>query len=218
MIGDAIPGGNTDVLYTGETGESAWTLQYYRNKANEFQSILNNLDLSAQAAVNAINAEIDDSLTADLQAMMDEFDGKRTLLRVTAETINAGAAVINAAGGRFPELSIPTGLGVAFVLPIAAAAAIGTAAVLIAWGVTWINGVNDRLKSAQLLSSVTDPDKRASLAASMQASDAARAAATSPLASIANIVKWGAIGYGIYLLWQAFGGKDSLKHLTGAKA
>lgn len=205
-LGDAIPGGNTDVLYSGETGESVFSMQYYRDKAREFQSILNQLDAGQWAAQLALAANIDDELTADLQAMLDEFYAKRGLYKATAEAINMGAAAINSAGGRFPQLSIPSGLGLIPLLPAVAVGAIATAATLIAWGVTWLQGLNQRLARAQVLDAVrNDPEKAAALASAMAASDNALAAASeSPLTSIAGIVKWGALAFGAYLVWRAY--------------
>lgn len=209
-LGDAIPGGNTDLLYSGETGESVFSMQYFRNKANEFQTILNQMDAGQWAVQLALAANIDDELTADLQTLLDEFYAKRSLYKGTAEAINMGAAAINAAGGRFPQLSIPSGLGLAPLLPAVAIGAIATAATLITWGLSWLSQVRDRLGRAQLLDAVkSDPEKAAALAEAMARSDMALAAASeSPLSSVAGIVKWGAIGLGAYLLWRAYSTRD----------
>jgi hypothetical protein len=209
-LGDAVPGGGSDELYTGESSDSVLSMQYYRDKARQFQVIMNQLDASQVAAQSAIEADIDASLTDDLSRMLAEFDAKRFLIRTTAEAINLGAEAVNAMGGRFPQLSIPSGLGFLPILPFAAIAAIGTAAGLIVWGNTWITGVNDRLRLAQQFEAVADPDKRAALASSLAMSDSARLAAeSSPLSSVASMIKWGALAFGAFLLWRAYSASNS---------
>jgi len=196
-----------DESYAGETGESQFSMQYWRNKAGEFQLILNQVDAAARAAQSAIDADVDPTLTDDLLAMLSEFDGKKMLFRATAEGINAGAAVINAAGGRFPQLSVPSGLGIvpALAIPAATIAAFGVAASLLVWGAQWVSGVVDRMRFAQLSGMVTDPAKREALALSQaNAEMALKATSESPLTSIAGVVKWGAIAFAAFLAWKAF--------------
>ena len=124
---------------------------------------------------------------------------------MTAEAINAGAAAINALGGRFPSLSIPGTLGLPpLIVPAAMVAAVGTAAALIVWGSQWVQGVNDRLKRAQIIDAAT-PEQRASIVAAMAESDnAVSVAGSSMLASLAPTVKWVAIGIGAFLLYRAY--------------
>lgn len=204
MLGDAGTD-NSDASYTGDVSDSMLSIDYYRQKAREFQGILNQVDATANAARGAIDADISPELSADLGALLSEFDAKKLAFRMAAEGINAGAAVINSAGGRFPTLSIPQGLGFApFVIPVAAVAAIGAAAALIAWGVTWIHGVNRRLIYEQLTSKGT-PAQQAELARLIGQSEAAAVTSSeSPLASVAGVVKWGAIGLIAWMAWQAF--------------
>lgn len=190
--------------YEGEQSDSVFSLDYYRNKAREFQAVLNNVDAAARAARIAIEADIDPELTQGLVEDLQEFDSKKLTFRLTAEGINAAAALINSAGGRFPALSIPAGLGALPVIPAAGIAAIGVAATLIAWGVKWIDGVNQRLSNAQYLAKGT-PQQQAELARALAISDASqRASSESPLASIAGAVKWGAIGLVAFLAYQAW--------------
>lgn len=204
MLGDAGTD-NSDASYTGDVSESSFSLDYYRQKAREFQGVLNQVDATAQAARQAIAADISPELSADLGAMLSEFDSKKLSFRLAAEGINAGAAVINSMGGRFPSLSIPAGLGFApFVIPAAAIAAIGAAAALIAWGVQWIGGVNQRLLYEQLTSKGT-PTQQAELARALALSEAsANASSESPLASVAGVVKWGAVALVAWLAFQAY--------------
>lgn len=203
MIGDA----GSDLTYTGETGESSLSVQYYRNKVVEFQTVLNALDQAAQAArdalaTNALSA-IDD---AALIVLLDEYDARKFTLRATAESINAGAAAWNALGGRMPGLAVPSGLGLAPLIPIVLIAAVATAATLIVWGRAWINNTNNRLQIS--LDAIEDPGKRAEVAAAAaSAASAVAQAESSPISSIANIAKWAAIAalaYIGYQAWQSF--------------
>lgn len=204
-VGDAgTP--NTDVSYGGaDAAPSPFSLDYYRNKAREFQDTLNALDAAQGAVYVALDAGVDPSTEGELLASLQEFDAKKTILRATAEAINAGAAFVNSVGGRMPELSIPTTLGLGPLLPVAAIAAIATAATLIVWGQSWIDGVNQRLATAQLLDA-TDPDKRTALAQSIATAQAAqRSASSTGLAAVAPIVKWGAIALIAFFGWKTLG-------------
>lgn len=199
-LGD-VPGGYSDDLYTGDAGDSALSLQYYRNKVAEFQSVLEAVDRGARAIELALEADgLDDATWSALYDDLDQYESRRVLLRTTAQAINAGAAAINAVGGRFPVLSIPAGLGIVPVLPVAAIAAVATAATLIAWGLAWLSGVNERLRQAQLLEALPE-ESRAKLAEATLISDnALRTAEASPWGSIASMVKWGAIAVGAFFL------------------
>jgi hypothetical protein len=119
--------------------------------------------------------------------------------------LNLGAAAINAAGGRLPQLSIPGTLGaLPLALPFAAVAAVGTAATLMVWGREWLRGVNDRLKTAQLLEAQENPQAAAALARGIVESDAAVAIAEgSTLGAFAGVLKWAAIGVGAFMLYRA---------------
>lgn len=192
---------NTDASYGGETGESAFSMQYYRNKAAEFQNVMNALDSAANSARTVLALGVDEETSARLQELLNDFDNRKFLFRTTAEAINAGAAVVNSMGGRFPELSIPTGLGLLPAIPLAAIAAIATAATLIVWGRNWIAS----LQLSSVLDKITDPDKRAVAAAAVaQSLAAAQVAESSPLSSVATIAKWGAIAVLAYFGFRAY--------------
>lgn len=193
----------------GETppeATSPFAMDYYRNKAREFQVTLDALDRAYWAASGALGTgALDDTTAAALDAALTDYESKRTSLRVTAEAINAGAAAINALGGRFPSLSIPGTLGIPpIIVPAAMVAAVGTAAALIVWGSQWVQGVNDRLKRAQIIDAAS-PEQRQRIVAAMAESDnAVNVASSSMLASLAPTVKWVAIGIGAFLLYRAY--------------
>ena len=196
---------NSDAMYSGETGDSAFSLQYYRNKAVEFGAVLTALDTAARALELARGVTTDPVERGEIDSMLSEYDAKKFAFRTTAEAINAGAAAVNSFGGRFPVLPIPQGLGLAPLLPLAAVAAIGTAAVLISWGRDWIAGVNSRLQTSVYLNAIEDPAQKAEAAQALALADQAqRTADSSPLSAIASVVKWGALALGAYFAWRAF--------------
>jgi hypothetical protein len=85
------------------------------------------------------------------------------------------------------------------------AAAVATAAALIVWGNTWLQGLNQRLRDQELLSQVSDPAKKDALIKTQLEVEAAAAEANaSPLSSISNIVKWLAIGAVAYFAFNAY--------------
>lgn len=185
---------------------SPFAMDYYRRKAVEFQELIVALDRSYWAASGALGTgALDATTAAALEAALSDYESRRTALRVTAEAINAGAAAINALGGRFPSLSIPGTLGLGpLVAPAALVAAIGTAAALIVWGSQWMSGVNDRLRRAQVIDAAT-PEQRARIVESMAESDnSVSIASGSFLASLAPTAKWIAIGIGAFLLYRAY--------------
>jgi hypothetical protein len=186
--------------------DSVFSLDFARNKVREFQSVLNALDLGYQSIVATLQSPATpDDLRADLQLQADEFQSKKWGLKACAEALNMGAAAVNAAGGRMPQLSIPGTLGIApLALPFAFVAAIATSATLMVWGREWLRGVNDRMKTAQLLDAQATPEARQELARSIAQTDAAIAQAeSSGFAALAPIIKWVAIGVGAFMLYRA---------------
>jgi len=206
-LGDA-GASNADASYVGAQSDSVVSMDYYRSKIAEFQSTLNAVDTAQQAARDALASGVVDFDNAQaLGDLLQDFEARKSTMRITGEAINMGAAAINAAGGRMPSLSIPQTLGIGFALPFAAVAAVGTAAVLINWGNTWLRGVNDRLKAAQLIAAQDSPEAAARLAQSIAQSDSALAIAdASPLGSLAPYLKWGAIALGAFMVWRALQG------------
>lgn len=191
---------NSDASYTGDTGESVFSLQYYRNKANEFQAVLSAMDAAAQSAWTVATSDIDPQLVQDMLQALDEYNAKRWELELAVDAINLAASALNAMDIRFPVLSMPSGLGAApLVIPVASVAAVAAAtaaaATLIVWGRGWIDGVNQRQKAALMLDAVEDPVKRAELAAEIARTDAAAAAASGGWSSdLLGVAKWAALG------------------------
>ena len=182
------------------------SLTYYQQKIVEFQNLLNGMDAAAKAAQSALWDDIDPTLSKDLQDYLDDFDSKKWEFRAAAEALNLAINGANLVGGDFQNITVPSTLG---VVPLVAAgviaAAVATAAALIVWGNTWLQGLNQRLRDKELLASVTDPAKRDQLiAAQVAVEQAAVEANASPLSSISNIVKWLAIGAVAYFAFSAY--------------
>jgi len=190
--------------YTGTN--SPVSLSYYQQKIVEFQNLLNGMDAAAQAAQSALWDDIDPKLSTDLQTYLDEYDSKKWEFRAAAEALNLAINGANLVGGDFQNITVPSTLG---VVPLVAAgviaAAVATAAALIVWGNTWLQGLNQRLRDQELINSVTDPAKRDRLIQTqMEVEAAAVEASASPLSSISNIVKWLAIGAVAYFAFSAY--------------
>ena len=185
---------------------SPFAMDWYRNKAREFQQVLDALDRSYWAASGALGTgALDEATATALEAALADYESRKGSLRLTAEAINAGAFAINSMGGRFPVMSIPGTLGLPPLLaPAALVAAIGTAAGLIVWGSQWIAGVNDRLKRAQIIEGTSPANRDAIVRAMAESDNAVNVAEGSFLASLAPTVKWIAIGIGAFLLYRAY--------------
>jgi len=119
--------------------------------------------------------------------------------------LNLAVAGINAVGGSLPGVRIPGGLAaVPAAALVGAAAAVAAAAALIVWGREWILGVNDRLKTREVLQQIPESQRGQAASRLLEIEATAKTAESSPLGNIANIVKWAAIAAGIYFAFQAF--------------
>ncbi len=193
----------------GEAGENASPIQldYYRQKINEFQSVLVQMDSAAEGAQDLINLGLNDvSLLEDLNALLADYDLKKGFFRTAAEGLNLAISSVNFVGGNFPSVKIPSGLNaVPLVAAAGVAAALAVAAGLIVWGSNWINSVEERARRSQILEALPEGPQRAQAALAMAKIDGAvREADANPLGSIANIVKWVAIAGLIYFGFQTF--------------
>lgn len=197
-----------DDTYTGEVSTSPVSLDYFRDKAREFQVVLSALDEAAQVAQSLIFTDLSPEFSDYVDRWLSDFSSKRARLKWTAEGINAASAVINSAGGRFPVLSIPGTLGAPFVIPLAGIAAISAAVVLGVWGSQAVSGLNDRWKLEIELNAQTTPEGRAALAAGAMRLDAANSTIMGSIfggfdmGSIVKIAIVGAVGFYLYKLYK----------------
>jgi len=198
-----IPEQDVETSYTGDSGDSQLSLQYYRNKAREFQAFMEEIDTTYAIALSlASDPGVADSLRNDMLDTLDQIEAKKATIRTTAQGINLAAEAINAVGGRFPELSVPStlqGLGLPFVIPAAAVAAFAAAVALIAWGSQIISGVNERLKTSLLYDNMDDETKSRVAAAQVQAETSQKAAEVSPWTALSNIGQYLLIGAAIWI-------------------
>ena len=191
------------------SGEAASPLQldYYRQKVVEFQNVLVQMDSAAQGAQGLLDIGLDDpELENDLNGLLADYDLKKGYFRTAAEGLNFAISGVNMIGAGFPTVKIPSGMNAVPVIAAAGvAAALAVAAGLIVWGRDWIKSVDERARRSQILAALPEGPQRAQAALEMQKIDGAvREADQSPLASIAQIVKWVAIAGLVYFGMQTF--------------
>lgn len=178
---------------------------YFRDKAVEFQQIINALDATSNEVDMLIGALPESALLDELVAQKAALESKKGQIKLVAEAVNFAANGLNQLGANLPTINLPQTLGAApLVIAGAGAAAVAAAAAIIVWGKAWIDGINQRLRNAELLASVPEVD-RARVAEAVLRTDVAVAQANqSPLASVAGIVKWVAIGAVAFFAYQAW--------------
>lgn len=182
-------------------------LNYYRQKINEFQNVLVQMDSAAEGAQGLIDIGVSDvSLLEDLNALLAEYDLKKGFFRTAAEGLNFAISGVNLVGADFPNIKIPRGMNaIPLVAAAGIAAALAVAAGLIVWGRDWIKAVDERARRSQILEALPEGPQRAQAAQAMMLIDGAvREADANPLGSIANIVKWVAIAGLVYFGLQTF--------------
>ncbi len=84
MLADArLP--NDDASYEGPQSDSVFSLDYYRNKAREFQLSLTALDNAWHAAQSALVLGVDEETAAYIVQWLDEFESQRYRARMIAD-------------------------------------------------------------------------------------------------------------------------------------
>lgn len=181
-------------------------LDYYRQKIVEFQNVLVQMDSAAEGAGDLIYIVDDVALLEDLNALLAEYDLKKGYFRTAAEALNLAISGVNLVGANFPAVKIPRGMNaIPLVAAAGIAAALAVAAGLIVWGRDWIRSVDERARRSQILAALPEGPQRADAARAMAKIDGAvREADSSPLGSIAQIVKWVAIAGLVYFGLQTF--------------
>lgn len=198
-LGDVGP--HDDESYGGQTG---YGMDYLRDKAREFQVLLTSLDSAYLSILQLMGSGvISPELYDELAVLADDYEAHKTTLRLTAEAINAGAAVVNAAGGRFPVLSVPGTLGALPALPVAAIAALGTVVALTTWGMSWLRAYNDRTKFELLRDSLPEGERQALVMAEQQSGAALANADPTLFGVLGSSVKWIALAAIAYFAWQS---------------
>lgn len=196
-LGDVGP--HDDVSYGGDT--SVISFDYFRDKYREFQVCMNAADQAYQAGLSVLQIAPD----AEIDRLLTEYESESSRVKAIAEALNAGAAVVNAAGGRMPVLSIPQTLGLPpLLMPAAVVAAVAAAATYVGWSLGYVGAmtraiqvVNDSTASAEAKAEITRQLQRAK--------DAAQLGSGTSLSLLSGPVKILAIGALAFLAWKAFG-------------
>jgi len=124
-MGNPIPddSGESDTpsaMVPGVTPPGPLSVDYYRAKLAEFQSMMVALDQTATAARNILPlaqeaASVNDDLARlqdDILASLAEFDAKKGSFKTAAEALNFAINGVNVFGANLPNLRVPSGLGV----------------------------------------------------------------------------------------------------------
>jgi hypothetical protein len=196
-----------DHYYAGDVSTSPVSLDYFREKAREFQVTLNALDETYRAAVGAVSsagASLPPEQRSALEALIDEYQSRRLWLKGIAEAMNLAASVVNSMGGRAPVLSIPQTLGLpAVALPAVYAGAVAAAVIAIEWATGFIQRGYATLASIADLRSLPDSDRAAVVTARDQARNALLNANSTGIGAIAPWLKWGVIVVAGFFVWRA---------------
>lgn len=194
------------VVIDEAAGTAKTDLNYYQRKVQEFQQAVDAVDTSAYGLRMLLDLDISDDQRLPIIAQLSELEQKKSELRTAAETVNAASALANQVGITLPKVNIQT-LGALPLVPIAVGAAIAGALYLIANLVSWITDWISRSNVvAQTIAAAADlpPDQKAQVLSAIQATETAKAQATTGLGSIANIVKYVAFAAVAFFAYQAF--------------
>jgi len=191
------------------------TSNFFRDKAREFQDVINALDATSREVEMLIGALPESAMLDELVIQFGELQNKKGQIRLVAEAVNFAANGLNQLGANLPTIQIPQTLGAApLVIAGAGAAAIAAAAAIIIWGKAWIDGINQRLRDKALIESVPEAQRGAVADAIMRTEAEKAKADASPIGAIAGVVKWvaiGAVAYFAYQAWTQYSGRRAIK-------
>ena len=183
---------------------------YFQQKINDFQATLYSVDATAQALQGYLDeGSLSGADAADISDLLSQYSMRKAAFKYSAEAFNLVSGAVNAVGASLPVLTIPSGLGFApLAVPLAEAAAIAGAAALISWAITWLSTSRQKLSAlaqhyADMAAATSDPSEQTrllNLAAQAQADQQKTDAQTSTLGQLAGVVKWIAIGAGVFLI------------------
>jgi hypothetical protein len=205
--GNPISEGEPAPVVAAPGTPSVFSVDYYRNKVSEFQSVLLEMDAAAAIARQMIQDDVDPEITAGYQADIQAFESKKGQFRAAAEALNFAISGANLVGGGFKPVRVPGQLAALPVAVIAGvAAAVAVAGGLIIWGRDWIAGINQRTLEAARLATLS-PEARERVILRQQELEAAQNRAEgSPITAIAGAAKW--IGWAVaaYFIWRTVEG------------
>jgi hypothetical protein len=207
--------GYSSVLDAMTPNTGPLSLDYYRQKVQEFQQVFNSLDETMRNLYEVgtiAYAAGDSQMIAEYENLYSQAESKLATFRGTAEAINMASQGINSAGVQFPAVQVPFGLGVLPAVPLAAAAAaIAVAVQLIVWAKEFWRTVRELIQRAQymrVIEMLPEGDRAAALETfrktEVQAQIAESQANASPVNAIATIGKWGAVAFIGFLAYKAW--------------
>jgi hypothetical protein len=190
---------NNDLLYTGENS----SIDYFRNKARDFQIVLNNLDIIDKSLMDVryeINGQ--DDLLAEWADLYDELQSKKSQFKLAAEAINLASNGLNAVNIRFPQLSIPNSLGIAPAIGVAAA--IAGAAVLVYWASEFIPRVFNFFDYALSLNFADEETKKRIIELKEKTNFEIQRNGSGSLNQVVNVIKYVAFAGAAYFAYKLF--------------
>lgn len=194
-------------LVTQSANETQPTdLNYYQKKVQEFQQAVNAVDTAAYGLRMLLDLDISDDDRLPVLQMLGELEQKKSQIRTAAETVNAASSLANQFGISLPKVNVQT-LGALPLVPLAVAGTIAAALYAIASLVSWITDwINRSSVVAQTIAAAADlpPAQKAQVLSAIQATETAKAQATTGLGSVANIVKYVAFAAVAFFAYQAF--------------
>lgn len=196
-LGDVGP--HDDVSYGGDT--SVISFDYFRDKYREFQVCMNAADQAYQAGLSVLQIAPD----AEIDRLLTEYESESSRVKTIAEALNAGASIVNAAGGRMPVLSIPQTLGLPpLLMPAAVVAAVAAAATYVGWSLGYVGAMTRAIEVVN--ESTASTEAKAEITRQLQrAKAAAQLGSGTSLSLLSGPVKIIAIGALAFLAWKAFG-------------
>lgn len=196
--GEPVP-----VAPPGATAPTVFSVDYYRNKVAEFQSVLLELDAAASIARQMIEDDVSPEITAGYQADIQAFEAKKGAFRAAAEALNFAISGVNLVGGNFKPVRVPGQLAALPVAVIAGvAAAVAVAGGLIIWGRDWIAGVNQRTREAARLATLSPEARERVIIAQQELESAESRANASPITAIAGAAKWVGWAVAAFFVWR----------------
>lgn len=196
--------GNEVTVDTSQTQPT--DINYYQKKVAEFQQAVNAVDTAAYGLRMLLDLDISDDARLPILAQLSELEQKKSQIKTAAETVNAASTLANQLGITLPKVNVQT-LGALPLVPLAIAGTIAAAIYAMANLVTWITDwINRSSVVAQTIAAAADlpPDQKAQVLSAIQATETAKAQATTGLGSVANIVKYVAFAAVAFFAYQAF--------------
>lgn len=181
-------------------------LSYYEQKVRDFQNQVNAIDTAAYGLRTLLDLNITDDQRVPVLDLLSELEQKKSTIRTAAETVNAASALANSVGIKLPQVNIQT-LGALPLLPVGVAIAVSGALALVFTLISWMTDwVNRSSVVAQMIAATADldPAGKERILMAINATEQAKAASSTGLSNISNIVKYIAFGAVAYFAYQAF--------------